>query len=352
MANLTPIVELDNVHLSFGDKTILSALSFHLKAGEIACLLGHSGCGKTTALRAIAGFETIQQGSIHIAGREVANGRNHLAAHKRGVGMVFQDYALFPHLSVADNIAFGLCNIDKATRQARIHELLALIKLSEHAQKYPHQLSGGQQQRVALARALAPKPALMLLDEPFSNLDADMRTSLSKEIRRILKAEGVSAILVTHDQQEAFAMCDQIGVMHQGRLQQWADPYALYHTPASRYVADFIGQGVFLRGQVTGPQCVQLEIGEFCGSVPLACQCCTDVDVLLRPDDVVHDDSSPFSAQVLDKDFKGEYFIYTLRLDSGDVVYAQVHSHHNHPVGSRIGVHIELDHLIAFGRAA
>ena len=346
------MLELQQVQLSFGDKTILQQLSFTLQQGEIACLLGHSGCGKTTALRAIAGFEAVNGGQIILNGHILSSAGTHTPAHLRGIGMVFQDYALFPHLNVADNIAFGLGKHNPAQRQARVAELLDLIDLAAHADQYPHQLSGGQQQRVALARALAPRPQLILLDEPFSNLDADMRTSLSKQVRRILKEEGVSALLVTHDQQEAFAMCDQIGVMHQGCLQQWADPYTLYHTPANRYVAGFIGQSVLLPGQVSGPQCVRLEIGEFCGTVPFACQNCTDVDVLLRPDDVIHDDHSPFTARVLDKDFKGEYFIYTLALDSGDVVYAQVHSHHNHPIGSRIGVHIQLDHLIAFGRAA
>ncbi|MCP2040922.1 iron(III) transport system ATP-binding protein [Neisseria sp. HSC-16F19] len=344
------MLELNGIHLNFGDKTILSDLHCQLQQGEIGCLLGHSGCGKTTALRAVAGFEHISRGEIRIDGRTVAAAGQHMPAHQRGVGMVFQDYALFPHLNVADNITFGLHGKSAAERKARSAELLRLIDLEEHGHKYPHQLSGGQQQRVALARAMAPRPQLILLDEPFSNLDADMRASLSRQIRDILKEEGVSALLVTHDQQEAFAMCDQIGILHQGCLQQWADPYTLYHNPANRYVAAFVGQSVWLHGRVTSPQCVQLEIGEFCGTVPHHCQNCSEVDVLLRPDDVLHDDNSPYSARVLDKNFKGEYFIYTLQLDSGDTVLAQVHSHHNHPVGSRIGVRIALDHLIAFPR--
>lgn len=342
------MLELHGIRLNFGDKSILSDLHCQLQQGEIGCLLGHSGCGKTTALRAVAGFEHIHSGRITLNGRTVADAHTHVPAHQRGVGMVFQDYALFPHLRVVDNITFGLHGSGQAARQARAAELLRLIGLEEHSRKYPHQLSGGQQQRVALARALAPRPPLILLDEPFSNLDADMRASLSRQIRDILKEEGVSALLVTHDQQEAFAMCDKIGILHQGRLQQWADPYTLYHEPANRYVAGFIGQSAWLRGRVTTPQCVQLEIGEFCGAVPHPCRNCTDVDVLLRPDDVLHDDHSPYSARVLDKNFKGEYFIYTLQLDSGDTVFAQVHSHHNHPVGERIGIRVALDHLIAF----
>ena len=229
-------------------------------------------------------------------------------------------------------------------------ELLALIGLPDYGGHYPHQLSGGQQQRVALARALAPKPELVLLDEPFSNLDADLRTRLSKEVRSLLKQENTSALLVTHDQQEAFAMADKIGIMADGRLQQWDTPYNLYHNPATPAIAGFIGQGVLLRGQMSGSHCVRLALGEFCGVVPHHCQSCREVDVLLRPDDVVHDDNSPVSAEVLDKDFKGSYFIYTLKLDSGETVLAHVPSHHNHPIGSRIGIRLELEHLIAFAR--
>ena len=203
---------------------------------------------------------------------------------------------------------------------------------------------------MALARALAPKPELVLLDEPFSNLDADLRTRLSKEVRSLLKQENTSALLVTHDQQEAFAMADKIGIMADGRLQQWDTPYNLYHNPATPAIAGFIGQGVLLRGQMSGSHCVRLALGEFCGVVPHHCQSCREVDVLLRPDDVVHDDNSPVSAEVLDKDFKGSYFIYTLKLDSGETVLAHVPSHHNHPIGSRIGIRLELEHLIAFAR--
>ncbi len=338
----------ESITIRLGGQTIIDNLSLALAKGEIACLLGRSGCGKTTVLRSIAGFEPIVSGSLKLNQTVLADDRRHVPPHQRGIGMVFQDYALFPHLSVAKNIAFGLGAWDKTRRQARVGELLDLVGLAAYAQALPHQLSGGQQQRVALARALAPKPALVLLDEPFSNLDVALRQNLSKEVRRMLKHEGIGAILVTHDQQEAFAVADSIGVIHQGRLQQWASPYDLYHTPANRYVADFIGQGVLLPGTVTGPQCVQLELGEFCGLVPQNLPVGQTVQVLLRPDDVVHDDSSPLSAQVLAKDFKGEYFTYTLALPSGHTVLAQVPSHHDHAVGSRIGIVLQLDHLIAF----
>ncbi|MBP8025635.1 ABC transporter ATP-binding protein [Uruburuella suis] len=344
------ILNVADLYLSFGRTAVLQGFGFDLEAGEIACLLGHSGCGKTTALRAVAGFEQPERGRIALQGRTLSDGRLFVPPHLRRIGMVFQDYALFPHLNVADNIAFGLSGRSAEARKARVAELLALIGLPDYGGHYPHQLSGGQQQRVALARALAPKPELVLLDEPFSNLDADLRTRLSKEVRSLLKQENTSALLVTHDQQEAFAMADKIGIMADGRLQQWDTPYNLYHNPATPAIAGFIGQGVLLRGQMSGSHCVRLALGEFCGVVPHHCQSCREVDVLLRPDDVVHDDNSPVSAEVLDKDFKGSYFIYTLKLDSGETVLAHVPSHHNHPIGSRIGIRLELEHLIAFAR--
>ena len=344
------ILNVADLYLSFGRTAVLQGFGFDLEAGEIACLLGHSGCGKTTALRAVAGFEQPERGRIALQERTLSDGRLFVPPHLRRIGMVFQDYALFPHLNVADNIAFGLSGHSAEARKARVAELLSLIGLPDYGGHYPHQLSGGQQQRVALARALAPKPELVLLDEPFSNLDADLRARLSKEVRSLLKQENTSALLVTHDQQEAFAMADKIGIMADGRLQQWDTPYNLYHNPATPAIAGFIGQGVLLRGQMSGSHCVRLALGEFCGVVPHHCQSCREVDVLLRPDDVVHDDNSPVSAEVLDKDFKGSYFIYTLKLDSGETVLAHVPSHHNHPIGSRIGIRLELEHLIAFAR--
>jgi iron(III) transport system ATP-binding protein len=233
--------------------------------------------------------------------------------------------------------------------------MLALVGLAAEAQRYPHELSGGQQQRVALARALAPRPALLLMDEPFSSLDVELRQRLGNEVRQILKASATTAILVTHDQQEAFAMADRVGVMHDGVLEQWDRPYELYHRPATRYVADFIGQGVFLPAEVLSPRNVAIELGELRGDIPLPCQqgCATcgkgcHVEVLLRPDDVIHDDASPMKAEVMRKVFRGGDFIYTLRLASGREVLALVPSHHDHAIGERIGIRLDADHVITF----
>lgn len=240
------MLRIDNLCISFDHKPILTDISFHLKSGQIACLLGASGCGKTTLLRCIAGFETPDSGEIYIQDKPLYAKNIHLPAHKRQIGMVFQDYALFPHLTVADNIAFGLSAMDKTAKSERVAEMLELIGMSEYANYYPHELSGGQQQRVALVRALAPRPSLILLDEPFSNLDVELRTNLSKEVRRLLISQNVSAILVTHDQAEAFAMADVVGLITHGRLQQWGTPDALYHQPVNESVARFIGEGVLI----------------------------------------------------------------------------------------------------------
>lgn len=237
---------VNNLSLQFGNKTIFSNVNFHLEQGQIACLLGHSGCGKTSILRCLLGFETPKTGRIVLNDRTLFDESIYIAAHKRNIGMVFQDYALFPHLTVAQNIAFGLTNINKADQRQRVSELLDLIEMTGFESRYPHELSGGQQQRVALARSLAPKPKFVLLDEPFSNLDSSLRQSLSLQIKDLLKAQGVGAILVTHDQNEAFAMADKVGVMADGQLCQWDSPYELYHNPKNRAVAGLIGEGVFI----------------------------------------------------------------------------------------------------------
>jgi len=351
-----PQLELQQVVQRYGRQTVVNGVDFRLESGTIACLLGPSGCGKTTLLRCIAGFEEIAGGSICLRGREVSAAGKSLAPEQREVGMVFQDYALFPHLNVAANIGFGLRTMPEAERRARIESLLATVGLATLGNKYPHELSGGQQQRVALARALAPKPQLILLDEPFSNLDVSLRERLSLEVRDILKHEGSTAILVTHDQNEAFAMADEIGVMHEGRIQQWDVPYNLYHRPANRFVADFIGQGVFLPGQVIDSTHIEVELGTLKATAPVdcnatgcaACDKNCGVDVLLRPDDIIHDDSSPQLAEVLHKAFRGADILYTLQLDSGARVLSLVPSHHNHALGEKIGIRLDADHVIAF----
>ncbi len=354
MAHLAPLLALDRVCHAYGDHTVVSDLSLTLAEGEIGCLLGASGCGKTTVLRLIAGFETPTQGTICLRDEIVAAPHQLRAPEKRRIGMVFQDYALFPHLTVAGNIGFGLREKSALARR-RIEALLELVGLSGQGKKYPHELSGGQQQRVALARALAPQPHLLLLDEPFSNLDVDLRERLSLEVREILKATGTAAILVTHDQHEAFAVADVIGIMHAGRIEQWDTPYNLYHRPVTRQVADFVGQGVFLPGRVVDAETVAIELGILKSRVPFDCgpscaacnKSCT-LDILLRPDDIVHDDAAPFRAEVVARAFRGAEFLYTLQLPSGARLLSLVPSHHNHAIGEQIGIRLDVDHVVAF----
>jgi len=353
-----PLLELKEVSHAYGRHLVVNALSFSLEQGAIGCLLGPSGCGKTTVLRAIGGFEHVNYGEIRLNGAIVSSLTLHLPPEQRKIGMVFQDYALFPHLSVADNIAFGLRGATEAQRRVRVAELLAIVGLGDSGGKFPHELSGGQQQRVALARALAPKPHLLLLDEPFSNLDVDLRERLSLEVRDIIKRTGITAILVTHDQHEAFAVADEIGIMHEGRIQQWDTPYNLYHRPANRFVADFVGQGVFLPGDVLNAREVQIELGRLCGNIPTDCFAGCDscgracrVSVLLRPDDIVHDDASSTQAEVVSKAFRGAEFLYTLRLPSGMRVLSLVPSRHNHAIGERIGIRLDVDHVVVFRNA-
>ena len=331
---------------------VLDDFSLTLARGQIGCVLGPSGCGKTTALRCIAGFERISAGRIAVNGEEVSRSDHTVPPERRRIGMVFQDYALFPHLTVAGNVGFGLRQLDPAQRRQRTGELLELIGMAHAAEHYPHELSGGQQQRVALARALAPRPELLLLDEPFSNLDVDLRERIGLEVREILKQQNMTAILVTHDQHDSFAIADEIGIMRNGRIEQWGTPYDLYHRPATRFVADFVGQGAFLPGTVLANSRIQLELGIFQGNMQGSLPQGTAVDVLLRPDDILHDDASPLQAQVLHKAFRGAEFLYTLQLPGGGRVMSLVPSHHNHAIGEKIGIRLEIDHLVAFSREA
>lgn len=341
----------------------LEQVSFTLDAGQIGVLIGPSGCGKSTLLRAVAGLEDVEQGRILLEGREVSSTTKREAPEHRRVGMVFQDYALFPHLTVEKNIAFGLYRWPDTERRERVQEMLHWVGLLDAQSKYPHEISGGQQQRVALARALAPKPDILLLDEPFSNLDVDLRERLAHEMRDLLKKSHTTTLFVTHDQGEAFAMGDHVGVLQQGRLHQWDTPYRLYHAPASRFVATFIGDGVFLAGQrIAGPGLnIQTELGVLHSladtdltmshahaDVPLNGDC----DVLVRSDDVlIHDDNDSHRAILEHKAFRGSHYLYVLRLPSGQTLTATVPSHQQHPIGATLGFSLQMDHLIVFPKA-
>lgn len=358
-----PYFSVQNLIVGYDDTIVVNGMSLVLEQGEIGCFLGYSGCGKTTALRAIAGLEQSRGGTIHLNNQRLtektARDSFAVAPAKRGMGMVFQDYALFGHLSVAKNIAFGLNKWSAADKKARVAEMLSLVELTEHADKRPNELSGGQQQRVALARALAPKPKLLLLDEPFSNLDVVLRESLAMNVRDILKRTNTTAILVTHDQNEAFALADKVGVMDKGRLVQWATPSELYHEPVSPFVAEFVGEGAMIDGIIKegrvetalGNIYRRMEVYDESGQ-PQYCEYDypngTPIKVLVRPDDIIHDDDSTQTALVIGRVFRGANYLYRLQLDDGQTILSLVASHHNHEIGSHIGILPLLEHVVVF----
>ena len=341
-------LELRGAVRTFGGRRALDGVSLALEEGEIGCLLGPSGCGKTTALRCIAGLETLDGGAVLSQGRVLSGPGVHVAPHERGIGLVFQDHALFPHLTARGNVEFGLQHLSRAGRRVRGGEMLELVGLGDCADAYPAQLSGGQQQRVAVARALAPRPATLLLDEPFSSLDVALRERLVGELRALLKSLGATALVVTHDQQDAFALADRVGLMRDGRLEQWGTPYDLYHRPVSRFAAEFVGQASFLPACCGGTGQLQTELGELREGHAGSAACGGAVDVLLRPDDVVHDDLAPFKARIVERVFRGAEFLYTLELPSGRRVLSLVPSHHDHCVGELIGVRLDTDHVVTF----
>lgn len=338
------ILEVDDIWLGYEEESVIRGLSFALDEGEIGCLLGASGCGKTTALRAIAGFEPLRAGEIRIGGRTASTPAFRLAPEKRSVGMVFQDHALFPHLDVSENVGFGLRRLSRRERSRQVDELLALTGLEGLGHRYPHELSGGQQQRVALARALAPEPAVLLMDEPFSNLDARLRRRMGEEIRSILTERGTATLMVTHDQHEAFALADRVGLLKDGRMLQWDSPYQLYHRPNSHYVAAFTGRGSYLHARVDGDMLVH-----GLGRSPLPRDRPADevLALLIRPDDLRPDTGGP-RARVIDRQFQGAQILYRLELDTGEQVAALFPSHDDYAVDDTIGVTLDARHLVLF----
>lgn len=351
------MLTLDNITIAYTHEPVVSELSLTLSHGQIGCLLGPSGCGKSSILRAIAGFEPVRAGEIQLRGNTVSKKGFCLPPEKRHVAVVFQDFALFPHLTVASNIAFGLHKQSKAQKRIRVNQMLELVGLSGFGARYPHHLSGGQQQRVALARALAPKPDLLLLDEPFSSLDVELRADLARDIREILKHEQATALMVTHDQDEAYAMADVIGVVNEQRLHQWADAYSLYHQPATRFVADFVGNGVFITSVVQDADMLVTDLGHF------SLNCTRDIyqsepsqgkefALLVRPDDIVHDDDSKTLATVKSRVFKGAHVLYELDVEGQhkETVLCLAPSHHDHKIGECFGIRLDLEHLVLFDK--
>lgn len=336
-------VWLRGVTKRYGDVEALRDLTLEVRTGELLVILGPSGCGKTTALRLVAGLEAPDEGEVEIAGQVVAGGR-WVPPEVRGVGMVFQDYALFPHLSVAQNVAFGLRRWSHVDRARRVEQVLALVGLDRFATRFPHELSGGEQQRVALARALAPQPEVLLLDEPLSNLDAELRAGMRTELRRVLKTAGTTAILVTHDQEEAFAIADRIGVLSRGRLWQVGSPEEIYHAPACRFVADFVGEAGFLRGYVADHRVIT-EIGDFhCPDLPQGMR----VELMLRPADLRLHMSHEGQGVVVTRYFRGSENAYDVRLPSGTMVRCSLPGLQPLQPGTRVRIEPVCERAVVF----
>ncbi len=305
---MAELIRLAGVSKTFwpGPVRAVAGLDLDVREGEVLTLLGPSGCGKTTVLRLVAGFERPETGQVWIAGRLVAAGRSWVPPERRGVGMVFQDHALFPHLTVAENVALGLGSLRRAARGRRVAEALGLVGLGSQAGRYPHELSGGQQQRVALARAIAPRPLVVLLDEPFSNLDANLRTSVRDELMSIIRQEGVTCVFVTHDQRDALAVSDRIAVMNRGRIEQVGTPREIYERPESVFVATFVGRSNLLRGVVRGAGgCVLADFGCLCPIEPSGLPSGTGVLVALRPEGLEPDPEGPLAGEVVRAAYAG-----------------------------------------------
>jgi iron(III) transport system ATP-binding protein len=326
-------VRLSDVSKSFGSTRAVDGVSLEVASGELVSVLGPSGCGKTTLLRLIAGFEEPDGGSLAVGGVEMAGPAAFVPPEKRRIGMVFQDYALFPHLTVKANVAFGLARRGGDERDALTQRTLELVGLQHRGGHYPHELSGGERQRIALARALAPEPDVVLLDEPFSNLDATLRAGLRREVELILKDAGATAILVTHDQEEALSLADRLAVMRQGRIVQTGQPEAVYGRPASRWAAQFVGEVNVLSGVAHGRD-VETELGVFDLPRPAG----GEVHVAVRPEQLELRADSYGNAEVIEREFRGHDVLYRLRHENGRMVLVQLPSLELYDVGARVHV--------------
>ena len=343
------VIDVKEVSKRYNQTVAVESCDLQVAAGEILALLGPSGSGKTTLLRLIAGFEKPDQGRIVIAGRKVVDVANSVwvAAEDRGVGMVFQDYALFPHLTVAKNVRFGLRNTSKRDRATRVAELLRLTELEQCVERYPHELSGGQQQRVALARALAPRPGVVLLDEPFNGLDPELRPQMRREVARILRHLGTAAILVTHDQEEALGMADQVAVIRNGELQQVGTPEDIYYSPKTAFVANFVGHADFIPGVISGND-VHTEIGIFLCPAELPAG---PVKVMIRHE-AVNSKPGGILATVEEREFLGGEILYRLRLPSGATVHLEQRKPVHWPVGHQVSIEVSLPNVVVFSATA
>jgi iron(III) transport system ATP-binding protein len=356
-----PIIELSEVTKTYqGERPLRNAsvpavydVSFQIEKGEVLALLGPSGSGKTTLLRLIAGFETPESGKIILDGRDVSVKGQVVPPEKRGIGMVFQDSSLFPHLTVRQNIAFGLYRYNKNEQERKVLEMIGLVGLTGFLDRYPHELSGGQQQRVALARALAPSPIVLLMDEPFSNLDPDMRSKMREEVHAILKRVSMTAILVTHDHEEAFTIADKVAVLNAGKIEQIDTPEMIYHLPKTYFVADFVGSADFIEGEVTADGKIYTEIGAFPNEIGRGgSRTAPNIVVMIRPDDIHLIPDPNGIAKIVSKQFRGSENLYKVLLPSGAIVHSSEHSLVDYPHGMNVRIALTATHTVVFSASS
>lgn len=341
-------MKIDGLSLDYGGGTVLKDIHVELEKGQHACLIGPSGSGKSSLLRSIAGFETPQRGTVSLRDQLVYSRKVNVPPEDRKVGMLFQDLALFPHLTVKENIAFGVLGRPKNDVSKIVSELLDLVGLSDFSDRYSHQLSGGQQQRVALARALAPEPSLLLLDEPFSSLDSELRSELVKDIYQIFSEKKITTLMVTHDQVEAFSVADRLGVLVAGELAQWGSPFSLYNEPVSKAVADFVGFSTYISATLADKNTLHTALGTVHCSHTHTAQMGETLQVLLRPETMRLNDNSPIKAKVLARLYRGADSVLTLSLSNGEIFYINSANRDSLAIGQIVGVELLVNTVVAF----
>ena len=343
-------LEIENISLNIDGKSILDNLELNVQEREIVSIIGPSASGKSSLLRLIAGFDNINSGTIKLNDLIVDDTSKIVEPQNRSVGIIFQDLALFPHLNCEDNILFGMSKSSLSQKSERLNRLSSLLDISGILGNFPHEISGGQQQRIAIARALAPKPEILLLDEPFSALDEELKEPLLSDVKKLLIEEETTTIFIPHNIKEAFQLSDKIAFLDKKKIIQFDTAYNIYHKPLTKEIAHFCGIGSFIKGSIVDHNHVSTNLGTFFGDTSKFI-IGSNVIVMIRPDDIIHDDNSAQSAKVIEKVFHGSDFLYKLEINKGEMIFCYTSSHHDHSLNEVIGIKPAIDHLIMFNPA-